>query len=154
MPPRWGRSGKRATPSVDVRFDDGGALTLLQTGAWDELVVQWETEPDTDRVGSWRVEGEQVSFWLEHNGLKRDDVVLDAGRIYCKAGAWGSTLGRRGNLSIKQAKFGWMPFLPSPSQASFLVGTFRTSPIHTSDEADGCGDDNVSEFGDVEIQKP
>jgi hypothetical protein len=74
MPPRWGRSGKRATPSVDVRFDDGGALTLLQTGAWDELVVQWETEPDTDRVGSWRVEGEQVSFWLEHNGLKRDDV--------------------------------------------------------------------------------
>ena len=38
-------------------------------------------------------------------------------------------LQRRGTLTIKQRKFGWLPFLPSPTLGSFLVGTFRSSEI-------------------------
>ena len=57
-----------------------------------------------------------------------------AGRIYGTAGCWGSQLGRKGNLTIKQRKLGWLSFLPAPSQASFLVGRFRTVAVTSGEE--------------------
>ena len=42
-------------------------------------------------------------------------------------------LARRGNLTIKQRKFGWIPFLPSLSEGSFLVGTFSAERIDDGD---------------------
>lgn len=84
-------------------------------------------------VGEWSVTGERASFYLEHGGLERGDVVLEPGRLYCTAGAWGDLLARRGNLTIKQRKFGWIPFLPSLSEGSFLVGTFSAERIDDGD---------------------
>ena len=59
-------------------------------------------------------------------GISRHDVTLPSGRVYGTAGAWGSLLGRKGNLTIRKRKLGWLPFLPAPSEASFLVGRFQT----------------------------
>ena len=47
----------------------------------------------------------------------------------------GDTLGRRGGLTIKQSRLGWLPFLPTlpGTQASFIVGTFRTAEVADGD---------------------
>ena len=74
------------------------------------------------------------TIFLEHEGLERKDISLEAGRIYGTAGCWGSQLGRKGNLTIKQRKLGWLPFLPAPSEASFLVGRFRTVAVTSGEE--------------------
>ena len=126
MPPKWGFSGKRATASPVVQFLPEGRLRLLSTGSWDRLTIGY-VEDEEGTVGGWSVEGEKATFWLEHNGvnLERDsDVTLEAGRLYATCGAWGDLLQRRGTLTIKQRKFGWMPFLPTPNEASFIVGVF------------------------------
>ena len=79
------------------------------------------------RVGRWSVDqkAERATFYLQHDGLQRGDVVLEPGRLYGTAGAWGSLLAKRGNLTIRQKKLGWIPFLPSFADASFLVGRFE-----------------------------
>ena len=74
----------------------------------------------------------QVCFWLAHRGITRADVELPAGRLYFNAGAWGDgtagILAKRGTLTIRQRRLGWLPFLPSVREGSFLVGTFRAAP--------------------------
>ena len=119
MPPTWGRSGARALAKVEVRFEADGRLSLQSTGPWDHLTVRWATEEDGATIGRYTVDGERATLYLAHEGLERGDVRLEPGRLYATAGAWGALLGRRGNLSIKQRKFGWMPFLPTLSEASF-----------------------------------
>ena len=59
----------------------------------------------------------------------------DTGELWFAAGAWGDTLGRRGGLTIKQSRLGWLPFLPTlpGTQASFIVGTFRTAEVADGD---------------------
>ena len=136
MPPTWGSSGTRALATVDVNFEPDGRLTLQKTGPWDHLTVQWATEEDGITIGRYAVDGERASIYLEHEGLERKDVILEPGRLYATAGAWGNLLGRRGNLSIKQRKFGWMPFLPSLNDASFLVGTFTTAAAERTSSSD------------------
>ena len=123
MPPAWGRSGRRARATPVVEFADGGQLRLVRGGAWDHLTIAWQEDAE-GAIGRWSVEGEKASFWLEHGGVERDDVVLEAGQIHGTCGAWGDLLQRRGTLTIKQSRFGWMPFLPAPRKASFIVGTF------------------------------
>ena len=110
-----------------VQFAPDGRLRLIGSGAWDHLTVAWRTAEDST-VGGWSVDGERASFYFDHDGIERNDVVLEAGRLFCTAGAWGDLLQRRGTLTIKQKKFGWLPFLPSPSEGSFLVGTFEAKP--------------------------
>ena len=131
MPPSWGRSGVRATPKVRVAFEDDGVVRLLETGWYDGRVVQWE------EVGGWYLEEkrETVQFWLSHKGLNRDDVILEAGKVWFSAPTWGSQLSKRGNLTIKQSKLGWIPFLPTlpGTQGSFMVGTFRTERVEEGD---------------------
>jgi len=129
MPPSWGRTGLRALATVDLAFETDGRLQLLGTGQWDQKTVKWTMLDANKTVGAWSVDGEQVTFYLQHEGLEREDVVLEPGRVYATAGAWGSTLGRKGNLCIRQRKLGWLPFLPAPSEASFLVGRFETRAL-------------------------
>ena len=123
MPPVWGRSGVRATPTATVAFGEGGTLAIKEKGYFDGPVVKL-------RDGGWElVDGERVRFWLEHDGLsKGNDLTLDAGRLYFACGAWGNLLGKRGTLTIRQKRFGFLPFLPGP-EASFIVGTFRCKPV-------------------------
>ena len=124
MPPAWGRSGARATPKVRVELHASGDVRVLETGPYDKRTVEW------DGGGGWLVDDRQTAqLWLSHKGLERDDVVLEAGKIWFSAPAWGSTLSRKGNLTIKQAKLGWIPFLPTlpGTEGSFMVGTFRSS---------------------------
>ena len=128
MPPVWGNSGARALATPVVQFAPEGKLRLLDNGAWDHLTVRWATDDD-GAVGQWKVEGEKATFFFTHDGVERGDVVLDPGRIYCTAGAWGDMLQRRGTLTIKQRKFGWLPFLPAPREASFLVGTYTATAV-------------------------
>ena len=101
MPPKWGLSGKRALASVDVELADDGRILLQGTGAFDHLTVTWDAQEDGS-IGRWVVSGDRATLWLAHTGLERFDVMLDPGRIYATAGAWGSQLGRRGNLTIRQ----------------------------------------------------
>ena len=131
MPPKWGLSGKRALASVDVELADGGRILLMGTGAFDHLTVTWDVQEDGS-IGQWAVNGERATLWLAHRGLERHDIRLDPGRIYATAGAWGTQLGRRGSLTIRQRKMGWLPFLPIPNEASFLVGTFTTAECERS----------------------
>ena len=123
MPPAWGRSGRRARATPCVRFAPGGRLELTGGGPWDHLTVAW-AENEDGAIGGWSVANERATFWLEHDGIEREDVTLEAGRIYGSAGAWGDLLQRRGTLTIKQRKFGFLPFLPAPREASFIIGTF------------------------------
>ena len=129
MPPTWGRSGARATPRVRVEFADDGAVRLLEAGPYDKRTVEW------DDVGGWSLDGETVRFWLPHKGLQRDDVVLEPGKIWFNAPAWGPLLSRRGNLTIKRSRLGWIPFLPTlpGTQGSFMVGTFRSVKLEEGD---------------------
>ena len=122
MPPTWGMSGARATPKVRVEFEADGTLNIVETGPYDRRVVEW------DGVGGWSMDGETCRFWLPHRGVQQEDVVLDAGKLWFTAPAWGRQLSRRGNLTIKQSKLGWLPFLPTlpGTQGSFMVGTFRS----------------------------
>ena len=120
MPPAWGASGTRATPTVSVAFEDGGVLRLANRGIYDRATIVWSSD-----VGGWALNGESVIFWLEHGGVERDDVTLEAGRLHFSGAAWGNLLAKKGNLTIKQKKLGWLPFLPAPSEASFLVGAYR-----------------------------
>ena len=95
----------------------------------DARTVAWE------KGGGWKKDGDAVRFWLAHGGLRRGDVVLEPGELWFAAGAWGDTLGRRGGLTIKQSRLGWLPFLPTlpGTQASFIVGTFRTAQVADGD---------------------
>ena len=131
MPPAWGRSGARATPKVRVEFEEGGSLQVTETGAYDARTVRWET------VGGWYLEEkrETVQFWLSHEGLERDDVVLDAGKVWFSAPAWGAQMSRKGNLTIKKRKLGWIPFIPTlpGTEGSFMVGTFRSELVNEGD---------------------
>ena len=114
MPPRWGASGVRAVASPILQFADNGRLELVGSGAWDHLTVKFSIDED-GCIGGWQYAADEkrVRFWLNHDGLERGDVRLKAGRLWCTAGAWGSLLARRGSLTIKQRKLGWLPFLPS-----------------------------------------
>ena len=134
MPPTWGLSGTRVAASCELLFRPDGKLTLLKTGPWDHLTVAWNVDLDDDSVGGWNVDGEKATFFLEHLGLERSDVALEAGRLYATAGAWGPQLGRKGNLTIRKRKMGWLPFLPTPNEASFLVGQFRTQALDSNDD--------------------
>ena len=107
-----------------LSFDEGGDLRLVGSGSWDHLTVKWK-EAEDGTVGRWNIEGEKATFYLEHDGLERRDVTLEPGRIYCTAGAWGDLMAKRGSLTIKQRKMGRLPFLPTASEASFIVGVFR-----------------------------
>ena len=137
MPPAWGRSGKRARATPIIEFAPEGRIRVVGSGSWDHLTVAW-TEDSDGAVGGWSVANERATFWLEHDGLnlERDsDVTLEAGRLYGSCGAWGDLLQRRGTLTIKQRKFGWMPFLPSAKEASFIVGVFTAKPAEAAVEA-------------------
>lgn len=133
MPPSWGRSGSRAQATPVISFEDDGKLRLVGSGGWDHLTVKWR-EGDGGTVGRWNVEGEKCTFYLEHEGVSRSDVVLEPGRLYCTAGSWGDLLARRGSLTIKQKRMGWLPFLPTPNEASFMVGVFRSSRVDEDSE--------------------
>ena len=80
-------------------------------------------------VGQWKVKAERATFFLQHEGVERGDISLEPGRLYGTAGAWGALLQKRGNLTIKQKKMGWIPFLPTFSDASFLVGSFEAAEV-------------------------
>jgi len=131
MPPTWGRSGARATPRVRVEFAEDGELRILETGPYDRVTVSWTG------AGRWTQPAgrEKAEFWLPHTGLARDDVVLEAGRLHFSAPAWGAQLSRRGGLTIKQSKLGWIPFLPTlpGTEGSFIVGTFRAARLEEGD---------------------
>ena len=133
MPPRWGASGVRALATPVLSFQAEGRLVLEDSGPWDHLTVQWCTADDGS-IGRWMVDdNSKATFFLEHEGLERKDVRLEPGKLYCTAGAWGDVLARRGGLTIKQKKFGWMPFLPTANEASFIVGVFRAARLDTPD---------------------
>ena len=132
MPPKWGLSGARARATPVVQFAEEGKLKLLGGGPWDRLQCRWLTD-DEDIVGGWEVANERATFYLEHDGIERGDVVLEPGRVYASAGAWGSLLQKRGTLTIKQRKFGWMPFLPTANEASFIVGVFTATAAQESE---------------------
>jgi hypothetical protein len=131
MPPSWGKSGARATPKVRVLFAPNGELQVLETGAYDQRVVRWEGS------GGWSADTAKdvVRFYLSHSGMQREDVVLDPGKLWFSAPAWGSQLSRRGNLTIRQSKLGWLPFLPTlpGTEGSFMVGTFRSLLVEEGD---------------------
>ena len=109
MPPAWGASGARAQCTPIVEFLPDGQLKLCGSGAWDHLTVAWRESGEPPIVGGWSVDGEKsvVTIFLEHDGIARQDVCLEAGRLYFTAGAWGDLLQRRGNLTIRQRRFGW-----------------------------------------------
>ena len=81
-------------------------------------------DDEWDGGGEWEVRGERATFWLAHRGLARGDVTLEPGRVYFNAPCWGALLGKRGTLTIKQRRLGWLPFLPAIGEGSFIVGTF------------------------------
>lgn len=58
-------------------------------------------------------------------GLARGDVELEPGRLFFSAPCWGSVLSKRGTLTIKQRKMGWLPFIPTFNEGSFIVGAFE-----------------------------
>lgn len=119
MPPAWGRSGDRARAQIVVSFESSGELRVLETGVYDARVVQW------DGPGGWELKGEFVTFWLPHNGFRRSDVELKPARLYFSSQCWGSILSKRGILAIKERKLGWLPFLPTLNEGSFIVGIFE-----------------------------
>ena len=123
MPPTWGRSGARARPTATVAFCEGGVLEVRETGYFDGPMIQFEAK------GSWSEKGGRVQFRLPHGGLARNDVTLDAGELCFSAACWGAQLARRGGLTIKQRKMGFLPFLPTLTPASFMVGTFTAKPV-------------------------
>ena len=112
-----------------VEFAPDGELHILETGAYDRRMVEW------DGVGGWARESDAVRFWLPHKGIERDDVILEPGKLWGSAGAWGDVLSRRGSLTIKQKKLGWLPFLPTlpGTEGSFMVGKFRSEPVGVDD---------------------
>ena len=122
MPPSWGRSGARARPTATIAFCEGGLLEVRETGYFDGPMIKFEAE------GSWTEKGGRVQFRLPHGGLARNDVTLDAGELCFSAACWGPQLARRGGLTIKQRKMGFLPFLPTLTPASFMVGTFTAKP--------------------------
>ena len=134
MPPKWGLSGARAVATPVLSFEADGILRLVDSGGWDHLTVRWKEDPEDGSIGRWSVEQDKATFFLEHDGVERDDVVLDPGRLYCTAGAWGDLMAKRGSLTIKQKKMGWLPFLPTPNEASFIVGVLSaTRAVEQSD---------------------
>ena len=122
MPPAWARSGARARPTATIAFREGGLLEVKETGYFDGPMIKFEAE------GSWNEKGGRVQFRLPHGGLARNDVTLDAGELCFSAACWGPQLARRGGLTIKQRKMGFLPFLPTLTPASFMVGTFTAKP--------------------------
>lgn len=122
MPPAWARSGARARPTATIAFCEGGLLEVTETGYFDGPMIKFEAE------GSWTEKGGRAQFRLPHGGLARNDVTLDAGELCFSAACWGSQLARRGGLTIKQRKMGFLPFLPTLTPASFMVGTFTAKP--------------------------
>ena len=122
MPPAWARSGARARPTATIAFCEGGLLEVRETGYFDGPMIKFESE------GSWNEKGGRVQFRLPHGGLARNDVTLDAGELCFSAACWGPQLARRGGLTIKQRKMGFLPFLPTLTPASFMVGTFTAKP--------------------------
>ena len=122
MPPAWARSGARARPTATIAFCEGGLLEVRETGYFDGPMIKFESE------GSWSEKGGRVQFRLPHGGLARNDVTLDAGELCFSAACWGPQLARRGGLTIKQRKMGFLPFLPTLTPASFMVGTFTAKP--------------------------
>ena len=122
MPPVWARSGARARPTATIAFCEGGLLEVRETGYFDGPMIKFEAE------GSWTEKGGRCQFRLPHGGLARNDVTLDAGELCFSAACWGPQLARRGGLTIKQRKMGFLPFLPTLTPASFMVGTFTAKP--------------------------
>jgi len=127
MPPAWGLSGDRARLQVVVCFEEGGRLDIGETGVYDGRVCRWDGP-----AGGWEVSGERAVFWLSHQGLERGDVALEPARLYFSAPCWSAVLSKRGTLTIKQRKLGWLPFIPSLNEGSFIVGTFQAKP-HPAD---------------------
>ena len=67
MPPSWGRSGARCTPTVRVSLEEGERVLLRETGYFDR--TKWEPE------GAYELDGGTLRFWLEHKGIEKDDIV-------------------------------------------------------------------------------
>ena len=117
----------RARPTATVAFCEGGLLEVMETGYFDKNMVEFERE------GEWSVENGKATFALAHRGLaKGDDLTLEPGRLYFNAPCWGAQLARRGGLTIRQRKMGFLPFLPTLTPASFIVGTFTAAATATA----------------------
>ena len=119
MPPTWGRSGARCTPTVRVSLEEGERVLLRETGYFDR--TKWEPE------GAYELDGGTLRFWLEHKGIEKDDTILEPGKLYFAAPHFAGTqlLGKKGMLTIRQKKLGFLPFIPTFNEGSFIVGTCR-----------------------------
>ena len=95
MPPTWGRSGARATPTVRVSLEEGERVLLRETGYFDR--TKWEPE------GAYELDGGTLRFWLEHKGIEKDDTILEPGKLYFAAPHFAGTqlLGKKGMLTIR-----------------------------------------------------
>ena len=92
MPPTWGRSGARCTPTVRVSLEEGERVLLRETGYFDR--TKWEPE------GAYELDGGTLRFWLEHKGIEKDDTVLEPGKLYFAAPHFAGTklLGKKLSL--------------------------------------------------------
>ena len=94
-------------------------MLLRETGYFDR--TKWEPE------GAYELDGGTLRFWLEHKGIEKDDTVLEPGKLYFAAPHFAGTqlLGKKGMLTIRQKKLGFLPFIPTFNEGSFIVGTCR-----------------------------
>ena len=97
MPPTWGRSGARCTPTVRVSLEEGERVLLRETGYFDR--TKWEPE------GAYELDGGMLRFWLEHKGIERDDTILEPGKLYFAAPHFAGTqlLGKKGMLTRRSS---------------------------------------------------
>ena len=129
MPPEWGASGRRILVPVAVELREGGRVEPLGVGAF---------LPMTFFAGAWRLEGDALKFDLKMSGMTRGDIELPEDSLHFRTAAWGATMASRGNLLLRQTRFGFR-------REWRTVGVFKTEPLRDGDDLSGDDGDDLYE---------
>ena len=94
--------------------------------------------PMTFFAGAWRLEGDALKFDLKMSGMTRGDIELPEDSLHFRTAAWGATMASRGNLLLRQTRFGFR-------REWRTVGVFKTEPLRDGDDLSGDDGDDLYE---------
>ena len=128
MPPGWGASGRRILVPIAVELREEGVVEPIAVGAF---------LPMTLSAGKWRLEGDALKFDVAMSGMTRGDIELPEDSLHFRTAAWGSTMASRGNLLLRQTRFGFR-------REWRTVGVFKAEPLADGEELES-GDEDLYE---------
>ena len=129
MPPEWGASGRRILCPVAVELKEGGVAEPVGVGAF---------LPMTLSPGKWRLEGDALKFSVGMSGMTRGDIELPEDELHFRTAAWGSTVASKGNLLLRQTRFGFR-------KEWRMAGVFKVEPLLDGDDLSGDEEDLYEE---------